>query len=159
MPESSPKRTPRTCGKPHVNCGRTFSTGCAPIIRTCSPKGYRGWGGRRRGVGLLITQAGQGHRFRKTYIRHPGKEKRTQLIVGRPRERKGERARRAVRKRLLCSPGLACDLLHRPGKPAGVEGSSAAPRPLAGDLLHRPGKPAGVGFPHRCCYSLFFRSL
>jgi hypothetical protein len=39
---------------------------------------------------------------------------------------------------------LAGELLHLPGKPAGVEEGRWAPR-LAGELLHLPGKPAGVG--------------
>ena len=39
---------------------------------------------------------------------------------------------------------LATELLHLPGKPAGVEGVRRATA-LAAELLHLPGKPAGVG--------------
>ena len=44
-------------------------------------------------------------------------------------------------------PGLASELVHRPGKPAGVKTSGRRGGRvvgLAGELVHRPGKPAGV---------------
>jgi hypothetical protein len=43
----------------------------------------------------------------------------------------------------LAADQLACELLHLPGKPAGVEREGAEDE-LADELAHLPGKPAGV---------------
>jgi hypothetical protein len=40
--------------------------------------------------------------------------------------------------------GLADELLHLPGEPAGVDGDWAFDVGVADELLHLPGEPAGV---------------
>src|SRR5437016_300163 len=74
-----------------------------------------------------------------------------QLGWGRPRPARP--AAEAVRR--LPS---ARELLHLPGKPAGVA-EKARRRILAGELLHLPGKPAGVGPPARVTIVVFSRLL
>src|SRR5207248_644540 len=53
-------------------------------------------------------------------------------------------------------PGLAGELLHRPRKAAGVEGSGGGATLLAAELLHRPHKAAGVGSSAGFATEVFF---